>query len=137
MIPLVFIGGLAALTAYTYYGQNLVSAEEAKRLIKDGKIKRVIDVRTTVEYRAGHYPKALHIPVDKINEKQLQNFPSEDCSSTATLGNGPDMQQRNYRISDSKMFITSPGFTPIYFNTRFVFRRLPKRSASLHINIVT
>ena len=46
MIPLVFIGGLAALTAYTYYGQNLVSAEEAKRLIKDGKIKRVIDVRT-------------------------------------------------------------------------------------------
>jgi len=95
MIPLVFIGGLAALTAYTYYGQNLVSAEEAKRLIKDGKIKRVIDVRTTVEYRAGHYPKALHIPVDKINEKTLQNFPSEDCSSTATLGNGPDLRQRN------------------------------------------
>jgi len=58
MIPLVFIGGLAALTAYTYYGQNLVSAEEAKRLIKDGKIKKVIDVRTAVEWRAGHYPRA-------------------------------------------------------------------------------
>ena len=46
IIPLVVIGGLAALTAYTYYGQNLISAEEAKRLIKDGKIKKVIDVRT-------------------------------------------------------------------------------------------
>jgi len=95
MIPLVFIGGLAALTAYTYYGQNLVSAEEAKRLIKDGKIKKVIDVRTAVEWRAGHYPRALHIPVDKINEKQLQNSPSGDYSSIATLDRGPDLQQRN------------------------------------------
>jgi|TARA_B110000483_G_scaffold145335_1_gene173447 phage shock protein E len=75
MIPLFFIGGLTALTAYTYFGQNLVSAEEAKRLIKDGKIKVVIDIRTVVEYRAGHYPKALHIPVDKINEKTTTELP--------------------------------------------------------------
>ena len=75
MIPFVFIGGLAALTAYTYYGQNLVSAEEAKRLIKDGKIKRVIDVRTITEYRTGHYPRALHIPVDKMNEKTTTELP--------------------------------------------------------------
>ena len=34
MIPVLLVG-LAALTAYTYYGQNLVSAEEAKRLIKE------------------------------------------------------------------------------------------------------
>jgi len=96
MIPLVFIGGLAALTAYTYYGQNLVSAEEAKRLIKDGKIKKVIDVRTAVEWRAGHYPRALHIPVDKINGKNnVQNSPSGDYSSIATLDRGPDLQQRN------------------------------------------
>jgi len=95
MIPLVFIGGLAALTAYTYYGQNLVSAEEAKRLIKDGKIKRVIDVRTTVEYRAGHYPRRSISQSIRLTKKQLQNFPSEDCSSTATLGNGPDLRQRN------------------------------------------
>ena len=69
MIPLVVVGGLVVLTAYTYFGQNLISSEEAKRLIKEGKIKVIIDVRTATEWRMGHYPKALHIPVDKINEK--------------------------------------------------------------------
>jgi phage shock protein E len=75
MIPLVIVGGLAAAAAYTFLGQNLVSSEEAKRLIKEGKIKKVIDVRTAVEYRAGHYPRALHIPVDKINEKTTAELP--------------------------------------------------------------
>jgi phage shock protein E len=75
MIPLVVVGGLAALTAYTYFGQNLISSEEAKRLIKNGKIKRVIDVRTATEWRAGHYREALHIPVDKINEKTVAELP--------------------------------------------------------------
>ena len=75
MIPLLIAGGLTAALAYTYMGQNLVSASEAKRLIKEGKIKRVIDVRTIAEYRAGHYPRALHIPVDKIGEKTTAELP--------------------------------------------------------------
>jgi rhodanese-related sulfurtransferase len=75
MIPLLIVGGLAALTAYTFLGENLISSEEAKRLIKEGKIKEVIDVRTAVEYRSGHYPRALHIPVDKINEKTTAELP--------------------------------------------------------------
>jgi phage shock protein E len=77
MIPLILVGGLAALTAYTYFGQNLVSSAEAKRLIKEGKISAVIDVRTAVEWRSGHYPKALHIPVDKINEKTTAELPKK------------------------------------------------------------
>ena len=75
MIPLIIAGALTGALAYTYMGQNLVSTSEAKRLIKEGKIKRVIDVRTITEYRAGHYPKALHIPVDKINEKTTTELP--------------------------------------------------------------
>lgn len=75
MIPLVIVGGLAATAAYTFLGQNLVSSEEAKRLIKEGKIKKIIDVRTAMEYRTGHYPRALHIPVDKINEKTTTELP--------------------------------------------------------------
>ena len=75
MIPLILVGGLAALTAYTFLGENLVSSEEAKKLIKEGNIKKVIDVRTAAEYRSGHYPRALHIPVDKINEKTTTELP--------------------------------------------------------------
>jgi phage shock protein E len=77
MIPFIIVGGLAALTAYTYFGPNLISSEEAKKHIKSGKIKAVIDVRTIMEYRAGHYPKAIHIPVNKINEKTTSELPKK------------------------------------------------------------
>jgi len=30
-----------------------------------------------MEYRAGHYPKALHIPVNKINEKTTSELPKK------------------------------------------------------------
>ena len=77
MIPFIIAGALSGALAYAYMGQNLISASEAKRLIKKGKIKRVIDVRTIAEYRMGHYPKALHIPVNKINEKTTTELPKK------------------------------------------------------------
>ena len=77
MIPLIIAGGLTAALTYTYMGQNLISASEAKRLIKEGKIKKVIDVRTITEYRMGHYPKALHIPVNKMDEKTTTELPKK------------------------------------------------------------
>lgn len=74
MLPLIIaLGGLAI--AYTFTGENLVSSDEAKKMIKSGKIKRVIDVRTTVEYRIGHYPRALHLPVGKMNKKTVSELP--------------------------------------------------------------
>ena len=77
MIPFIIAGALTGALAYTFLGQNLVSSSEAKRLIKEGKIKKVIDVRTITEYRAGHYPKALHIPVNKMDEKTTTELPKK------------------------------------------------------------
>lgn len=75
MFPLLLVGALAASAAYTLFGENLVSAKQAKLMIASGKIKKVIDVRTAMEYRAGHYRGALHIPVDKINKKTTAELP--------------------------------------------------------------
>jgi len=77
MIPFIIAGALTGALAYTFMGQNLVSSSEAKRLIREGKIKKVIDVRTIAEYRMGHYPKALHIPVSKIDEKTTTELPKK------------------------------------------------------------
>jgi len=77
MIPLIIAGALTGALAYTFMGQNLVSSSEAKRLIREGKIKKVIDVRTITEYHMGHYPKALHIPVSKIDEKTTTELPKK------------------------------------------------------------
>ena len=77
VLPFVALGVLATAAAYTYFGENLVSAAEAKKMIRSGKIKKVIDVRTAAEYRAGHYPRALHIPVNKINTKTTAELPKK------------------------------------------------------------
>ena len=106
MIPIVFIGGLAAFSAYTYYGQNLVFAEEARRLIKDGKIKVVIDVRTIKEYRMGHYPRALHIPVDKMNEKTTTELPKRGLLVYCNTG-------QRARFAAEKL--ESLGFKDVYY----------------------
>ena len=75
MLPLLIVGTLAAATAYTFLGENLLSAKQAKFMIQSGKIKKVIDVRTIAEYRAGHYRGAIHIPVNKINKKTTAELP--------------------------------------------------------------
>ena len=77
VVPFIALGALAAAAAYTFLGENLVSAKEAKRMIRSGEIKKVIDVRTAMEYRAGHYRGALHIPVDKINKKTTSELPKK------------------------------------------------------------
>jgi len=77
MFPVIIAGTLAAAAAYTYFGENLVSSKEANRLIRIGKIKKVIDVRTITEYRAGHYKGAIHIPVNKINKKTTTELPKK------------------------------------------------------------
>jgi len=33
VLPFILIGGLAVAAAYTYFGENLVSSKEAKKMI--------------------------------------------------------------------------------------------------------
>jgi phage shock protein E len=77
MIPYLLLGGLGALTVYTMTGSQLITSKKAKRLIKSRKIKRVIDVRTDAEWRLGHYPGAVHIPVNKISKRTTKNLPKK------------------------------------------------------------
>ena len=106
MIPLVIVAGLATATAYTLLGQNLISSHEARRLIKDGKIKKVIDVRTITEWRAGHYPRAIHIPVDKINEKTTTELPRRGLLVYCNTG-------QRARFAAEKL--ESLGFKDVYY----------------------
>ena len=50
-----------------------VTAEELARRLEDGEVV-VLDVRPTEEYRAGHVPGAVSIPVDEL-KKRLKELP--------------------------------------------------------------
>lgn len=72
MIAFVVAGTLVALVLYSLSGKQLVTASEAKKLL--GSVK-VVDVRTPMEYRMGHYRGALNIPVTAINRRTTQGLP--------------------------------------------------------------
>ena len=71
----IVVGILAGLLTYTFSGTNLISSDKAKAMIKSGEINKVIDVRTKTEYKNGHYPGALSIPVTTIDEKTTKGLP--------------------------------------------------------------
>ena len=56
---------------YTYSGAQLIDNQKAKNMIESNKIDYIIDIRTELEWNLGHHPKALHIPVSKLNSKYL------------------------------------------------------------------
>ena len=62
---------------YTYAGSDLIDAKKARKMIKDKKIDYVIDVRTTTEWKLGHYPGAEHIPTDRITKKKLEKLSAD------------------------------------------------------------
>jgi rhodanese-related sulfurtransferase len=56
---------------YTMFGTGLVSARHANELLAQGKIRVVIDVRTPGEFNMGHYPGAINVPVNRIQDASM------------------------------------------------------------------
>lgn len=73
-ITSICYGLYAAARYYSVSGVDLISANEAKKKIKNGKIKYIIDVRTKLEWDAGHYKGAKHIPIQEINSKNTSTL---------------------------------------------------------------
>jgi phage shock protein E len=67
---------VAGLQLYSLLGKYRLSASQAKQRIKNGDIRHVIDVRTDLEWKAGHYDDAIHIPIATIpKSKKLNKIP--------------------------------------------------------------
>ena len=102
----IAVGLFAGLLTYTLTGDNLVSSEKAKELIRSGKIKKVIDVRTSMEYDAGHYRGAVHIPVGSINKKTTAQLPKSGLLVYCNTG------QRARFAADK---LRALGFKDVYY----------------------
>ena len=59
---------------YTFSGTDLLEASEAKKKIKNGSIKTIIDVRTKPEWKLGHYKDAVHIPVSEFSKEKFNKM---------------------------------------------------------------
>jgi|SRR6056300_739341 phage shock protein E len=106
MFPALIVATIAAAATYTFLGDNLVSSEKAKRMITSGTIKTVVDVRTIIEYRAGHYKGAIHIPVTKINKKTTTELPRKGILVYCNTG-------QRARFAAEKL--EELGFSDVYY----------------------
>ena len=52
------------LIVYLFYllSNPEISSDKAKKMIREGKIDYIIDVRTLEEWNEGHHPDAVHLP---------------------------------------------------------------------------
>jgi rhodanese-related sulfurtransferase len=57
-----------SLLSRLFGGVPSVSAGEARQLVDDGAV--MVDVRSTAEWNAGHYPLAVHLAADQLTQKQ-------------------------------------------------------------------
>jgi rhodanese-related sulfurtransferase len=68
---------LAMVAYYTFNSPLVISAEEAKKGIAEGKFPIVLDVRTDMEYNLGHYPQAIHIPTANLADEVETKLPNK------------------------------------------------------------
>ncbi len=94
------------LQYYRYNGINLIDPQTAKLKIQTKEIEVVIDVRTQYEYDTGHYPGALHVPVQNISRKTIDFPKSTGILVYCNTG------QRARRAAE---MIQSLGYTNVYY----------------------
>jgi rhodanese-related sulfurtransferase len=55
------------LLSKIFGGVPSVNAQEARQLVEDGAV--MVDVRTTAEWNAGHYPLAIHVDGRELGQR--------------------------------------------------------------------
>lgn len=61
---LIVAGAVAAVLVFKRL--SFISPEAARKLLQDGAL--VVDVRNAGEYRGGHLPKAVNVPLGELKE---------------------------------------------------------------------
>lgn len=82
-----------------------VSAEDARRYLTNGAT--IVDVRTEREFRRGHVPKALNIPLNELREQTPLQLPNKDLVLLLHCHSGGRSEMAKRRLQ--KM-----GYTNVY-----------------------
>lgn len=84
--------------------KNIESKNVIKAKINSGAL--IVDVRTPMEFAAGHYPKAINIPVDQI-EARSKELGNKDRNIILYCQSGN-------RSGHAKRILESLGFKNVY-----------------------
>lgn len=101
---------LAMVAYYTFNSPLVISSEEAKKGIAEGKFPVILDVRTDMEYNLGHYPEAVHIPTAKLADEIETKLPDKTKGVLVYCNTG----QRSRYAAD---LLKKKGYTSVRYIT--------------------
>jgi phage shock protein E len=78
LLLLVAVTVVGGILYYTFYSPYLITAEEAKKMIRERNVDVVLDVRSKMEYNLGHYPEAVHIPTQALQDQVETLIPDKN-----------------------------------------------------------
>lgn len=96
ILAFVAVVALAMVFYYTFSSPLWISAQDAKQAIADGKFPVILDVRTDMEYKLGHYPEAVHIPTARLADEIETKLPYKTSGILVYCNTG----QRSRRAAD-------------------------------------
>lgn len=82
-------------------------AEARAKLLK-GELTTVVDVRSDIEYWAGHYPGAAHIPTGKLLEEAYNTLPNLEEGILVYCESGK-------RARHATEVLRSLGYTKVFY----------------------
>jgi phage shock protein E len=74
----LLLGGCILVLGYYYAAESPfhIRMSDARARLAKGEFTTVLDVRTDLEYWAGHYPGAVHIPTTRLLEEAYNMLPN-------------------------------------------------------------
>ncbi len=86
---------------------NGIDSKEAKKLIGQNYFDVILDVRTNEEWNDGHYPNAIHIPVDKVEKNFKSSYPDKSIKILIYCRSG-------MRAGKAEQILKSQGYENVY-----------------------
>ena len=84
-----------------------IAPEKVKAMLNSGKSMQLVDVREEPEFAEGHIPGAKLLPLGKIQEKALEEFPDKEALLLLYCRSGR-------RSAQAAQILTSMGYTHVY-----------------------
>jgi len=106
-ILIILLFGIVGVAMwYTYSGYGKLHGKQAKKMIENGCIRHVIDVRTTMEWNNGHYDGAIHIPTADI-DSTIANVIQDNAGVLTYCNTG---QRARIAAEKIRKYISNPVF---------------------------
>jgi len=86
---------------------NIIDYKSAKMILKNDKKAQLVDVRSPQEYKEGHLPSSINLPLYKIEELSKEKIP--DINSTIIV-----YCQSGNRSNKAIEILKSEGYKNIY-----------------------